>query len=185
MAKADIRQTPENQFIKRLEQHGYEVTRDAKVKGSSGTEHAFSMVANKDDGFFNYNVAIGSSASRHEEVGLGAIINFAEKANDAGVRDKVFLAIPKLGTMGANFAPQQGKKVLNEEDVNAFLDASSPPVAKNHNPVEFNSKAKLLKSLAERGYRLEEKAKIKGESGTEHTFEILAYADDGLFNNPK
>ena len=184
MAKADIRQTPENQFIKRLEQHGYEVTRDAKVKGSSGTEHAFSMVANKDDGFFNYNVAIGSSASRHEEVGLGAIINFAEKANDAGVRDKVFIAIPKLGTMGSNFAQQQGIKVLNEEDVNAFLDASSPPVAKNHNPVEFNSKAKLLKSLAERGYRLEEKAKIKGESGTEHTFEILAYADDGLITHP-
>ena len=184
MAKADINQTPEDQFLERLNQHGYEVTRDAKVKGGSGTEHTFAMMANKDDGFFNYNVAIGSSTSRHEEVGLGAIINFAEKANDVGVRDKVFVAIPKLGTMGANFAQQQGVKVLNQEDLNAFLDASPPTVAKNHNPIEFSSKAKLLKSLAEHGYRLEEKAKVKGESGTEHTFEILAYVDDGLITHP-
>jgi general secretion pathway protein E len=184
MAKADISQTTESQFIQHLEQRGYEVTRDAKVKGSSETEHTFDMVAKKDDGFFNYNVAIGSSASRHEEVGLGAIINFAEKANDAGISDKVFIAIPKLGMMGANFAQQQGIKVLNEEDLNAFLDASPPPASKNHNPVESSSKARLLKSLTEHGYRLEEKAKVKGESGTEHTFEILAYVDDGLIVHP-
>jgi general secretion pathway protein E len=184
MSKADINQTTESQLIPQLEQRGYKVTRDAKVKGGSGTEHNFAMVANKDDGFFNYNVAIGSSTSRHEEVGLGAIINFAEKANDAGIRDKVFIAIPKLGMMGANFAQQQGIKVLNEEDLNAFLDTSPPPAANNHNPVEFSSKAKLLKSLTEHGYRLEEKAKVKGESGTEHTFEILAYVDDGLIMHP-
>ncbi|MBC8274345.1 MAG: hypothetical protein H8E40_05170 [Chloroflexi bacterium] len=52
MAKADINQTPEDQFLERLNQHGYEVTRDAKVKGGSGTEHTFAMMANKDDGFF-------------------------------------------------------------------------------------------------------------------------------------
>jgi general secretion pathway protein E len=184
MAKADINQVPEDELIKRLEQHGYEVTRDAKVKGSSGTEHTFAMIAKKDDGFFNYNVAIGLSTSRHEEVGLGAIINFAEKAHDAGVHDKAFIAIPKLGTMGANFAQQQGIKVLNQDDLNALLDASPQAVAKNHNPIEFSSKAKLLKSLTEHGYRLEEKAKVKGESGTEHTFEILAYADDGLITHP-
>jgi general secretion pathway protein E len=183
MAKADIDQTLENQFLERLSQYGYEVTRNTKVKGSSETEHTFAMMADKDDGFFNYNVAIGSSTSRHEEVGLGAIINFAEKANDANINDKLFIAIPKLGTMGTNFAQQQGIKVLNEEDLKAFLDAP-PPVAKNHNPIEFSSKTKLLKSLAEHGYRLEEKAKIKGESGTEHTFEILAYIDDGLITHP-
>jgi len=184
MAKADVSQTPENQFLERLTQHGYEVTKNVKVKGGSGTEHTFATMASKDDGFFKYNVAIGSSTSRNEEVGLGAIINFAEKATDANIHDKVFLAIPKLVTMGVNFAQQQGIKVLNEEDLKSFLDASPPVVNKNHNPVEFSSKSKLLKSLAEHGYRLEEKAKIKGESGSEHTFEILAYIDDGLITHP-
>ena len=56
--------------------------------------------------------------------------------------------------------------------------------AKHHKPVEFGSKAQLLKSLAERGYRIEEKAKVKGKSGTEHTFDILAYIDDGLITPP-
>jgi general secretion pathway protein E len=184
MAKADVEQTPENQFLERLNEYGYEVTRNVKVKGSSGTDHTFAMMANKDDGFFNYNIAIGSSASRHEEVGLGAIINFAEKATDANIHDKVFIAIPKLGTMGANFAQQQGIKVLNEEDLKAFLDAPPPVVNNNHNQADFSSKTKLLKSLTEHGYKLEEKAKIKGESGTEHTFEILAYIDDGLVTHP-
>ena len=76
MTKANPGQTLESQFIHRLKQHGYEVTRDAKVKGSSGTEHTFAMVAHKDDGFFSYDVVIGLSVSRHEEVGLGAILNF-------------------------------------------------------------------------------------------------------------
>jgi general secretion pathway protein E len=183
MAKADVNPTPENQFMERLKQHGYKVTKNVKVKGGSGIEHTFAMMANKDDGFFNYNVAIASSTSRHEEVGLGAVINFAEKANDVNILDKVFIAIPKLGIMGANFAQQQGIKILNEEDLKAFLD-TPPPVDNNHNPVEFSNKSKLLKSLSEHGYRLEEKAKVKGESGNEHTFEILAYLDDGIITHP-
>jgi general secretion pathway protein E len=184
MAKADIGQTFENQFIQRLEQHGYEVTRDVKVKGHSGAEHTFAILANKDDGFLKYNVAIGLSTSRNEEVGLGAILNFTEKASDAGINDKVFIALPKLVARGINFAQQQGIKIFNKDDLYAFLDASPPSIAKNHNPVEVSSKDKLLKSLAEHGYRLEEKAKVKGESGTEYTFEILAYIGDGVITHP-
>jgi general secretion pathway protein E len=184
MAKADIKQTLENQFSQRLEQLGYKVTRDAKIKGSSGTEHSFAMVANKDDGFFNYDVVIGFAVGRHDEVGLGTILNFTEKANDVDIPDKIFIAIPKLVEMGANLAQQQRIKVFNEEELNAFIDTAPPTAANNHKPVEFSSKAEFLKSLAERGYKLEEKVKVKGESGTEHTFDILAYADDGIITNP-
>jgi general secretion pathway protein E len=184
MAKADIRQTLENQFSQRLKHLGYEVTRDAKVKGGSGTEHSFAMVANKDDGFLNYEVIIGFSVGRHDEVGLGTILNFTEKANDVDVPDKIFIAIPKLVEMGANLAHQQRIKVFNEQELIAFIDTAPPPAANNHKPVELDNKAKLLKSLVERGYKLEEKAKVKGESGTEHTFDILAYVDDGIITNP-
>jgi general secretion pathway protein E len=184
MTKADIKQTLENQFSQRLKQLGYEVTRDAKVKGSSGTEHSFAMVANKDDGFLNYEVIIGFSVGRHDEVGLGTIINFTEKANDVDVPDKIFIAIPKLVEMGANLAQQQRVKVFNEQELIAFIDTAPPPAANNHKPVEFGNKAEFLKSLVERGYKLEEKTKVKGESGTEHTFDILAYVDDGIITNP-
>ena len=107
MAKADAQQTLESQFFQRLKQHGYEVTTDAKVKGSSGAEHTFAMMAHKDDGLFSYDIVIGLSVSQREEVGLGAVFNFDEKANDAGIADRVFIAIPKLGSMAANFAQQE------------------------------------------------------------------------------
>jgi general secretion pathway protein E len=183
MAKADAQQTLESQFVQRLKQHGYEVTTDAKVKGSSGAEHTFAMMAHKDDGLFSYDVVIGLSVSQREEVGLGAVFNFDEKANDAGMADRVFLAIPKLGSMAANFAQQEHIKVFDEKELNSFL-GSALPAAKHHKPVEFGTKAQLLKSLTERGYKTEEKVKVKGVSGAEHTFDTLAYIDDGLITHP-
>lgn len=183
MAKADAQRTLESEFMQRLKQHGYEVTVDAKVKGSSGAEHTFAMMAHKDDGLFSYEVVIGSSVSQRDEVGLGALFNFDEKANDAGISDRVFLAIPKLGAMAANFAQQESIKVFDEKALNAFLGASPPP-AKHHKPVEFGTKTQILKSLTERGYKTEEKVKMKGVSGTEHIFDTLAYVDDGLITHP-
>lgn len=183
MAKADAQKTLESQFVQRLKQHGYEVNTDAKIKGSSGAEHTFAMMAHKDDGLFSYDVVIGLSVSQRDEVGLGAVFNFDEKANDAGIADRVFLAIPKLGAMAANFAQQENIRVFDEKELNSFLGAA-PPAAKHHKPVEFSTKTQILKSLTERGYRTEEKVKIKGISGTEHIFDTLAYTDDGLLIHP-
>ena len=185
MAKADSEQTIVSQFMRRLKQYGYEVTGDANVKGKSGTEHTFAMLAHKDDGFFSYAVAIGLFISQNVEVGLGAVVHFDEKANDAGITDKVFIAIPKLGAVAANFAQQQRIRVFDESELHLFLNTSPPPQAsKTYKPVKFNSKAQLITSLVERGYGLEEKAKVPGASGVEHTFDILAYVDDGIVTNP-
>ncbi len=183
MAKADAQQTLESQFAQRLKQLGYEVITDAKVKGSSGAEHTFSLMAHKDDSLFEFDIVIGSSVSQREEVGLGAVFNFDEKANDAGLPDRVFLAIPKLGSMAANFAQQENIKVFDEKAVKEFLNAPVPP-SKNPKPIEFGSKAQLKKSLAEHGYRMEENVKVNGMSGAEHNFDVLAYFEDGLITQP-
>jgi general secretion pathway protein E len=183
MAKADAQQTLESQFAQRLKQLGYEVTTDAKVRGASGAEHTFAIMAHKDDSLFSCDVVIESAVSQREEVGLGAVFNFDEKANDAGFPDRVFLAIPKLGSMAANFAQQENIKVFDEKAVKEFLNGSVPPV-KNQKPIEFGTKAQLLKSLNERGYRTEESVKVKGISGNEHMFDTLAYPEDGLVTQP-
>src|SRR4030042_5545158 len=184
MAKADAEQTRENQFAQRLKQYGYEVTMGAKVKGSSGNEHGFTMLAHKDDGLFSYDVIVGLAVSQHEEVGLGAIFSFDEKATDGSIPDKILISIPKLGAMATNFARQQYVKVFDEAALTDFLNAAPPPAAKHNKPIEFNSKAQLLKSLAEHGYKLEEQVKVKGVSGVEHNFDILAYIDDDLITHP-
>src|SRR4030043_622712 len=159
MAKTDGEQTRESQFAQRLKHYGYEVTRDAKVKGGSGNEHTFTMLAHKDDGLFSYDVVIGLSVSQHEEVGLGAIFSFDEKATDASIPDKILIALPKLGAMATNFARQQYVKVFDEAALTDFLNAAPPPAAKHNKPIEFKSKTQLLKSLAAHGYRLEEQVK--------------------------
>jgi len=183
MAKADAQQTLESQFVNRLKQLGYEVNLGAKVKGVSGTEHTFAIMAHKDDGLFSCDVAAELAISQREEVGLGAVFNFDEKANDAGIADRVFIAIPKLGAMAANFAQQEHIKVFDEKEITAFLN-SAPPPAKHHKPIEFNTRAQLLKSLTERGYKIDENIKITGASGAEHIFDILVYVDDGLITHP-
>ena len=184
MPKADAEQAHESQFAQRLKHHGYEVTRDAKVKGGSGNEHGFTMLAHKDDGLFSYDVIVGLAVSQHEEVGLGAIFSFDEKATDASIPDKVLIAIPKLGAMATNFARQQHVKVFDEASLTAFLNSSSPPAAKHNKPIEFNSKAQLLKSLSEHGYKFDEQVKVKGVSGAEYTFDILAYIDSDIITHP-
>ena len=185
MAKAETDQTRESQFIQRLKQYGYEVTRDAKARGASGTEHIFTMLAHKDDGLFSYDIAIGLATSQHAEVGLGAIFSFDEKTTDVGIPDKVFIAIPKLGTMATNFARQQNIKVFDEASLNDFSNAAAPAAAaKQRKPIEFSNRAQLLKSLTEHGYRVEEQVKVKGMSGTEHNFDILAYNGDDLITQP-
>jgi general secretion pathway protein E len=183
MAKADAQQTLESQFTQRLKQLGYEVNTDVKVKGSSGSEHTFAIMAHKDDGLFNYDVVVELAISQREEVGLGTVFNFDEKANDAGIADRVLLAVPKLGAMAANFAQQERIKVLDEKDLNAFLN-TAPPQAKSNKSVEFGTRAQLLKSLTEHGYKVEEKSKVKGVSGAEHIFDILVHIDDGLMTYP-
>jgi len=184
MPKADVEHTHESQFAQRLKQHGYEVTRDAKVKGKSGSEHTFTMLAHKEDGLVSYDVVIGLSVSHHAEVGLGAIFGFDEKATDAGIPDKVFIAIPKLAAIATNFARQQQVKIFDEAELNDFLNSTPPQASKQHKSIEFSSKDQLRKCLTERGYRIEEQAKLKGASGTEYTFDILAYSSDGLITQP-
>jgi general secretion pathway protein E len=183
VAKADAQQTLESQFAQRLKQMGYEVTANAKIRGSSGAEHTFPMMALKDDGFFTYNVVIGLQVSQREEVGLGAVFNFDEKANDAGLPDRVFIAIPKLGSMAANFAQQERIKVFDEKTIDEFLNAAVP-AAKHTKPVEFATKTQLTKSLSERGYKIQERVKVDGMSGMEYIFDTVAYFEDSLLLCP-
>ena len=166
-------------FIERLKNRGYTVTEDAKSMGKSGVEHTFDILAHKDDGFVSYRIAVGVAIRDNDEVGLGALFNFDEKAYDAGISDKAFIAIPKLGSMPTNFAQKQRIKVFDEERIVRFLASASPPVRTGkYSPVKLGSKAQFLKSLAGLGYRVEENVQVKGKSGVEYTFDMLAYNDD-------
>jgi general secretion pathway protein E len=162
------------QIRKYLQQQGYEVTEGAKLLGKSGIEHTFDMLARRDDGLTNHNTAIGIAAGGDREAEAGIIFSFANKAYDCGILDRILVAIPELSQETKQLAQKQRIKVIDGERIEQLLTLEPTKPVKLEEPVKVETKEDLIKSLANRGYAIKEKAKIKGRSGVEYTFDILA-----------
>jgi len=167
------------QIEKYLEQQGYKVTGGAKLLGKSGIEHTFDMLAQRDDGFTSYTIAIGIDAGGDREREVGAIFTLANKAYDCGILDRILIAIPELGQETKQLARKQRIKVIDGERIEQLLTLEPAQSVKPEEPVRVETKEDLVKSLANRGYEVKEKTKIKGRSGIEYTFDILANTENG------
>jgi general secretion pathway protein E len=181
--EAQVRQieiSPElrTQIKEYLEQQGYEVTEGAKLLGKSGIEHTFDMLAQRDDGFTSYNVAIGIAAGGDRETEAGSIFSLANKAYDCGILDRILIAIPELSQEMKQLARKQRIRVIDGERTGQLFSLKLRPPVRPEEPVRFGTKADLVKSLADRGYGVKEKARVKGRSGIEYTFDILARSKD-------
>jgi general secretion pathway protein E len=162
-----------------LEQQGYEVTEGAKHLGNSGIEHTFDMLAQRDDGFTSYTIAIGIASGGDREIEVGIIFSLANKAYDCGILDRILIAIPDLSEEAKQLARKQRIKVIDGARIGQLLTLKPAQPVKPEEPVRFETKEELVKSLANRGYEVKEKAKIKGRSGIEYTFDILAHDENG------
>jgi len=161
-----------------LEQQGYAVTEGAKRLGNSGLEHTFDMLAQRDDGFTSYIIAIGVAASGDREMDVGTIFSLANKAYDCGILDRILIVIPGLSEEAKQLARKQRIKVIDGEQIGQLLTLKTTQLAKPEEPVSFKTKEDLIKSLTNRGYGVKEKVKVKGRSGNEYTFDILAHSED-------
>jgi len=161
-----------------LEQQGYEVTEGAKLPGKSGVEHTFDMLARRDDGFTSYTIAIGIVAGGDSEIEVDTIFSFANKAYDCGILDRILVAIPELSQEKKQLARKQRIQVIDGEQVDQLLTLEPKKTVKPAEPVKFETSEDLVKSLANRGYGVRETAKIKGRSGIEYTFDILANTEN-------
>ena len=175
-------------FVDMLKQRGYDVIESANVNGTtkSGAKHLIDILAKRDDGLITYIIGVGILISSHgKEVSLADVFTFDNKVYDLGIHDKVLLVVPKLDEEAARYVRQQRIKLLEEKDLQAVLQA--PPTASQKQPsgkpFVFENKAKLLDHLKNAGYRFEENAKIMGRSGVEHTFDILAFNEDGIITH--
>jgi len=166
------------QIRKYLQQQGYEVTEGAKLLGKSGIEHTFDMLARRDDGLTSHNTAIGIAAGGDREAEAGIIFSFANKAYDCGILDRILVAIPELSQETKQLAHKQRIKVIDGERIEQLLTLETTKPVKLEEPVKVDTKEDLVKSLANRGYAIKEKAKLKGRSGVEYTFDILANTEN-------
>jgi len=169
----------QTQIRKYLEQHGHKVSEEAKLLGKSGIEHTFVMLAQKDDGFTNYTTAINITAGGDKETEMSTIFNFANKAYDCGIIDRLLIAVPELSQEAKELARRQRIKVIDGELIETLLKWKPTQPVKPREPIKFETKEQLLKSLVDLGYIVEEKAKVKGKSGLEYTFDILAHTTNG------
>lgn len=113
---------PRAKLIELLQSRGYEVTEKAKVKGRSGTEYTLDIYAQRNDAIVTQTIAAAICyAKDRPEIGVDEISQFDTKAYDAGIHDKVFIAIPKLSPEAYQFAKQQRIKVLEAKDLETFF----------------------------------------------------------------
>jgi len=159
---------------KYLAQLGYKVTDGAKLLGKSGVEHTFDMLGRRDDGLTSYTVAVSIAAGGDREAEAGIIFSFANKAYDCGILDRMLIAIPELSQEAKQLAQKQRIKVIDGERIEQVLTLKTTLPVKPEEPINIETREALVKSLTNRGYGIKEKVKIKGRSGVEYTFDILA-----------
>jgi general secretion pathway protein E len=162
-----------------LRQQGYAVTEEGKLRGKSGIDHTFDMLAQRDDGFTSYTIAVGIITSDESETQVAAIFSLANKAYDCGILDRILVSSAELSSEVKQLAQKQRMKVIDGERVDQLLGVKPSQPPKGAEPVTFETKEELIKSLATRGYTVKEKATVTGRSGVQHTFDILAHTDDG------
>lgn len=100
-----------SQLIQYLEKQGYIVKENAEVKGRSGAAHNIDILATRDEGIITHRIAIGIEVDE-KPMGLDRVFDFDDKAYDAGIMDKVFIAVPGLTKEAMQFAKRQGIRVL-------------------------------------------------------------------------
>jgi general secretion pathway protein E len=180
MGQVKIDEELKSQVRDYLEKQGYIITEEAKLPGKSGIEHTFDMLAQKDDGFTTYNIAICVTAGGNREEEVAAIFSFANKAYDTGIQSRVIIANPELSQEAKQLAQKQRIKVINMGQIESMLELKPhqpDKPAQPPEPLEFKNKEQLVESLINRGYTVEEKAKIRGRSGLEYSFDVLAYTN--------
>jgi general secretion pathway protein E len=160
-----------------LQRQGYKVTEDASILGKSGINHSFDMLAEKSDGFSSQNVCITIACGGEKEVEANAIFTLANKAFDAGITNRLLIAVPGFSDKSKQLAAKQRIKVIDGDSLGNLLTARTRPQARIDLPIRFETAQDLCDSLVSRGYRVEQNGRVTGKSGVEHTFDILAHLE--------
>ena len=115
-----------SQLMQYLERQGYKVKENAEVKGRSGAAHNIDILATRDEGIIIHRIAIGIEAAE-KPLGLDRVFDFDDRAYDAGIMDKVLIAVPGLTKEAGQFAERQGIRVFEVEQLEPELPEEGSP----------------------------------------------------------
>ena len=189
---------PKKQLIDFLKHLGYNVQESVEVQGRSGATHTIDLLASIDDPITRHSVAIGilAAAGNETEVNIEALFSFDSKIYDTGIDSKMVIAVPRLTSEAAKFALRQGIRVYSLEELRHLssrqtsmaetADAREKPIPEPEiepDLAKLGPKGWLRWFLEKKGYRVEEKYRLKGRSGAEHVLDFYAQKDDGIVNH--
>ncbi len=171
-----------NQLREGLSYQGYEVTPNASIKGASDAEYTFDIMAHRNYGFIGCEIAVGIViAEDGGEIEMEDVSLFDEKCYQCGIPYKVLITLPRLSFIANRFAQGHHIKVFDAEAVEILL--SSLPLinpTEEKAPDSFRTRSEVVETLQLFGFHAEENARVKGRSGVEYSFDILALLDDSL-----
>ena len=105
-----------SQLVQYLNKQGYRVKENAEVEGRSGAAHNIDILAIKEEGIITHRIAIGIAVDE-KPMGLDRVFAFDDKAYDAGIMDKVLIAVPGFTKEARQFADRQRIKVFEVEQL--------------------------------------------------------------------
>jgi CheY-like chemotaxis protein len=189
---------PKRQLIDCLVNLGYDVHERVQVQGKSGATHTIDLLADKDDLLIKHTVAVGILVAPNNEadVSIESLFSFDSKVYDAGIDNKMVIAVPGFTSEAMKFAERQGIRVYRLEDLRALLcwktqetDIISVTKGQKHaagaktDMNELGPRGWLKWLLEKRGYHVAEKLKVTGRSGADHVLDMYAEKDDGIINH--
>jgi general secretion pathway protein E len=161
-----------------LEKKGYQTTIDARLNGKSGVEHAFDMLAQRDDGFINYNIVISIATEDNGKAEAPNIFSFANKAYDTEIQDRVLIATNEISDKVRLLAGKQRIKVIDADQLQVLLHSKPKQIFRPEKKTNFETLPQLMEYLKKLGYQIINMDKVKGRSGTDFNFDIIARLDD-------
>ena len=142
--QAEIDPRVKDQIWEYLNKQGYRVTEGAVLPGKSGVEHTFDILAQRDDGFISYDMAICVISGGDRESEVKTIFNFANKAYDTGINDRILIAIPEISPEAKQLANKQRIKVIDSGKMGSLLDIKPMPEFKKEEPLKFETQDQLV-----------------------------------------
>ena len=163
-----------------LEKRGYKTTEGAKILGKSGAEHTFDMLARRDAGFISHSIGVAVVPDGDEKTKVNFLHNCANRGYDVGLASSVIIAVTPLSQEAQRLAQYQHMKIVNSEEAQLLAKEEPPKPVKLTVTNSFENRGQLTKALENLNYRIERDVKVKGKSGTEYSFDIVAYEDDAV-----
>src|SRR4030042_5951663 len=180
MTSPDATSALKDLITRYLEKRGYKTTEGAKGLGKAGAEHTFDMLARRDAGFANHSIGVAIVPEADEKTQINFLHNCANRAYDVGLAGSVLMSRTPLSQEAKRLAQHQRMKIITSDEVQLLANEEPPRQIKFTQSATFENRGQLIKALENLGYRRESSVTVKGKSGTEYSFDIVAYEDDNV-----